>query len=230
MSAAVRTAFDVAFWFADTALNDNEYLQPQKLHRLLFLAQGYYAVVAEGRALMPAFFVADEMGPVEPNLFAAFSKGRPDVDVELFLPDDVEMFLTSIWRRFGHHAADKLTRMTKETLAYKQAFKKGPRSEITLEAMRLSMARAEQTPGVAQVVKPKVLRTQDGRPVQVKAWQPKVASPEDVVVKAEQANEAEELLAMLGLAKPKPRQAHPKAAAPPAKAWAPKAIRKPRGE
>ena len=34
MPADVSNAFDVAFWFADTALNENEYLQPQKLQRL----------------------------------------------------------------------------------------------------------------------------------------------------------------------------------------------------
>ena len=37
MPADVTNAFDIAFWFADTALNENEYLQPQKLQRLLFL-------------------------------------------------------------------------------------------------------------------------------------------------------------------------------------------------
>ena len=39
MPAAVKSAFDVAFWFADTALHDNEYMQPQKLQRLLFLSE-----------------------------------------------------------------------------------------------------------------------------------------------------------------------------------------------
>ena len=42
MQPAVFSTFDVAFWFADTALNNNEYLQPQKLHRLLFLSQAYF--------------------------------------------------------------------------------------------------------------------------------------------------------------------------------------------
>ncbi|GEM_PF-5893832 len=31
MPSDVNNAFDVAFWFADTALNENEYLQQQKL-------------------------------------------------------------------------------------------------------------------------------------------------------------------------------------------------------
>ncbi|MBI1986433.1 MAG: hypothetical protein HYS64_07120 [Rhodospirillales bacterium] len=125
MPADVDNAFDIAFWFADTALNENEYLQPQKLQQLLFIAQAYYCVAYNGRKLMPAVFVADERGPIEP-----------------------------------------------ETTAYKQAFKRGHKAEITLDAMHLSFARAEQTPGVQQVVKPKMLRTQSGKPVTVKAWVP----------------------------------------------------------
>ena len=96
MPADVNNAFDVAFWFADTALNENEYLQPQKLQRLLFLSQSYYAIIQKGRKLMPAVFVADEIGPMEPNIYMAFSRGRPDIDAELFLPHEVEEFLSGI--------------------------------------------------------------------------------------------------------------------------------------
>lgn len=172
MPADVDNAFDVAFWFADTALAENEYLQPQKLQRLMFIAQAYYSVAYNGRRLMPAAFVADEMGPVEPNIYVAFSKGRPEVDAQLFLPYEVETFLDGIWNRFGHHSTERLNTMTKETSAYKQAFKRGNRAKISLDAMRLSFARAEKTPGVAQVIKPKILRTQTGKPVTVKAWVP----------------------------------------------------------
>ena len=105
------STFDVAFWFADTALNNNEYLQPQKLHRLLFLSQAYFSVAYGGRKLMPAVFIAEEGGPVEPKMYKAFSKGRPDVDAELFLPQEVESFLESIWRRFGHHSPEIISRI-----------------------------------------------------------------------------------------------------------------------
>lgn len=172
MPADVDNAFDVAFWFADTALNENEYLQPQKLQRLMFIAQAYYAVAFNGRKLMPAVFVADEMGPIEPNIYIAFSKGRPEVDAKLFLPYEVETFLDGIWRRFGHQSIDRLNKMVKETTAYKQAYKRGPRGEISLDAMHLSFARAEKTPGVEQVVKQKIMRTQSGKSVTVKAWVP----------------------------------------------------------
>lgn len=177
MPADVENAFDIAFWFADTALNENEYLQPQKLQRLLFLSQSYYAVAYDGRTLMPAVFVADDRGPLEPNLFMAFSKGRPDVDAELFLPHEVEGFLQAIWRRFGHFSVERLDRLCNETSAYRQARKRGHRAEIPLDAMRLSFARAESTPGVDRVVKPKTLVTQAGKPVQVRSWSPDTASP-----------------------------------------------------
>lgn len=172
MPSAVETAFDVAFWFSDTALNDNEYLQPQKLHRLLYLAQAYFAVAYDGRELMPATFIADDMGPIEPNMFAAFSKGRPNIEVEMFLPPEITSFLDSIWRRFGHHSAERLSRMTKGTPAYRQAIAKGRKSFITLEAMRRSFSRGEETPGLQRVLKPKVLVSQTGRPVTVTSWTP----------------------------------------------------------
>ncbi|OHC73346.1 MAG: hypothetical protein A3G18_12400 [Rhodospirillales bacterium RIFCSPLOWO2_12_FULL_58_28] len=178
MSSAVESVFDIAFWFVDTALSQNEYLQPQKLHRLLFLSQAYYSVAFGGRALMPAVFIAGDMGPVEPNVYRAFAKGRPDIDADLFLSEEIKSFLESIWRRFGNHTPDRLATLTKDTLAYKQAFKKGPRTEIPLQAMRHSFAVGRETPSVDQVVKPKVMRSQTGASVTVKAWKPKATAAE----------------------------------------------------
>ncbi len=172
MPTDVKSAFDIAFWFSDTALSENEYLQPQKLQRLLFIAQAYYCVAYPKRKLMPAVFVADEMGPVEPNVFLAFSKGRPDLDVEIFLPHDVDTFLVSIWRRFGSYTMERLDDVTNETLAYKQARLRGDRSEITLDAMQISFSRGETSPVVESVLRPKVMRTQSGKQVIVKAWTP----------------------------------------------------------
>jgi len=172
MPADVKSAFDVAFWFADTALAENEYMQPQKLQRLLFIAQAYYSVAYPKRKLMPAVFVADEIGPVEPNVYMAFSRGRPELDVELFLPHDVDTFLSSIWRRFGHFPIERLNEVTNETLAYKQARSRADRAEITIEAMRISFSRSETAPSVDQVVTPKVMRTQSGKQVIVKSWNP----------------------------------------------------------
>jgi uncharacterized phage-associated protein len=179
MPSAVDSSFDIAFWFSDTALEQNEYLQPQKLHRLLFLAQAYYAVAFDGQKLMPGVFVAEEIGPIEPNIYRAFTRGRPNIEAELFLSIDVESFLDNIWRRFGNLSAERLNKLCNETLAFKKALKAGKRTEISLDAMMHSFARADGTPAVDQVVKPKILRTQDGKPVKVATWKPLQRSAEE---------------------------------------------------
>lgn len=178
MTFAVNSTFDVAIWFADQALNENEYLQPQKMHRLLYLAQAFYALAHDGAKLMPAVFVADDLGPLEPTVYHAFSRGRPDVDVELFLPADVELFLTSIWRRFGHLKPDQLSKMTMSNTAYSIALRKGGRTEILLETM-VTAFKAEtkkRDSAVAKHFRPtdgqRIMRTQSGDPVKVKSWMP----------------------------------------------------------
>ena len=172
MPAEVNNAFDIALFFADTAKAENEHLQPQKLQGLLFLSQAYFSVAFKGRKLMPAVFVADDRGPLEPNVYAAFSKGRPDIDADLFLSAEVESFLEAIWRRFGHINTDKIITMAKGTSAYKKARSRGHRAEISLNEMRVSFIRAERTPGINQVIRPKLYRTQSGKKVTVQKWVP----------------------------------------------------------
>jgi hypothetical protein len=67
--------------------------------------------------------------------------------------------------------------MSKETMAFKRAKKRGNRAEIDFADMQLSFIRAEKTPGVDQVVKPKIYRTQSGKPVTIKSWTPGAKSP-----------------------------------------------------
>jgi uncharacterized phage-associated protein len=172
MPADLNNAFDVSIFFDDMALKEGIYLQPQKLHRLLFLSQAYYAV-AFNRKLMPAIFIADELGPVEPNVYLAFSKGRPDIDADLFLPFEAQSFLESIWQRFGTYSVERLSKITNETPAYKNARGRGDRAEITLTEMKNSFKKPEQAPSVDQLVKPKIMRTQSGRAVQVESWAPR---------------------------------------------------------
>lgn len=181
MPTAVESTFDVVAWFHDRALDDNEYLQPQKLHRLLYLAQAYYAVAHYGRKLMPATFVADEMGPVEPDVFRAFEASRPYIEPAP-LPDSVSHFLDSIWRRFGAHSADHLSRHLRGHKPYLDALGRGPRAEIPLEDMRAFYGRARDpakaAPGVRNVMRARVMRSQTGKPVAVSQWMPPALSRE----------------------------------------------------
>lgn len=172
MPCAVDSTFDVAFWFLDRALDDKEYLQPQKLHRLLYLAQAYYAIAYNGRKLMPATFVADDLGPLEPTIYRAFELSRPAVDPRP-MPENAEHFLDSIWRRFGPHSVTHLTKTLCNHPPYVEAYAKAPREEITLAAMVKFYGAARQgTPTVQEVMRPRVMRSQDGRPVSVTKWMP----------------------------------------------------------
>lgn len=177
MAFAVKSSLDVVFWFNDRALNDGEYLQPQKLHRLLYLAQAYFSIAYPGRKLMPAVFVADESGPVEPTVFHMFSYGRPHMVDPNKIPDQVEHFLDSIWRRFGASKADQLSEKIARHPPVADAMAKGTGTEIPFAAMvkfySSEAAARRGAPPVEQVLRPRVLRSQGGKPVSVTTWRPK---------------------------------------------------------
>lgn len=172
MGFGAKSVFEVAYWFADKALDSNEYLQPQKLQYLLYLSQGYFAVVHDGAKLMPGTFVAEDSGPNEPSIHVAFSKGRPTFEVDMFMDTDAQQVVDSIWRRFGHHSADHLAKLCKQTHAYQMAFKRGRGTEIPLATIQKTFERATDSPSVDQVVRPRWARSATGKPVAVKAWNP----------------------------------------------------------
>lgn len=177
--------FDVASWLMDRAMEDGEYLQPQKLHRIMYLAQAYYAAATGGQKLMPAVFVTSTFGPIEPCTFRAFENGRPDVQLRP-IPESQKHFLDSVWRRFGSHTVDYLNRMIADHSPYLEAQMQGQRGEISIESMvtfygRRRPADEPETlgigrrtpPAVEQVLRPRVMRSHKGKPVNVHPWMPK---------------------------------------------------------
>jgi len=175
MPAAVDSVFDVAFWFTDQALNENEYLQPLKLQSLLYLSQSYYGVAYNGTKLVPAIFIAEEAGPIEPSVRQAWTRGRPVFDENKVVDPDVSIFLESIWRRFGHHSGEYLSKLCRRTPAYQAASIRGVRSEISLNQMIEDVNLGDDLPELKQVVRPKLVRSSStGRAVEVKAWSPPV--------------------------------------------------------
>ena len=187
-SPAAPSSFDIAYWFIDRALDDNEYLQPQKLHRLMYLAQAYFAVAYQGRMLMPAVFVADPFGPIEPNVFRACALQRPPIEARA-LPQIITHFLDGVWRRFGHHSAEFLSRQVNGHPPYGAALAVGAGSEITLDAMVAFYGKKQPPmsdeaaggpaapPPVDQVLRPRLMRSQDGSPVSVRKWMPPAKTP-----------------------------------------------------
>jgi uncharacterized phage-associated protein len=175
---ALRAAFDAAAWFLDRARADDAHLPLQKLQRLLFIAQAAYAgSPGEGRAadalLMPALFVADELGPIEPNLQRLLSDGRPD-DLPVEKPSGpVAAFLEDVWRRFGHMPADRLNALVAKNAAYAAALAAGRGTAIAPTAFAGAFA---PTPAkIAEDVR--MLRSQSGAPVAVRAWTPGKTAP-----------------------------------------------------
>lgn len=184
MPIAVKSCLDVVFWISDQALNDREYIQPQKLHRLLYLSQAYFAVAYHGRKLMPATFVTDPFGPVEPTVFHTLAYGRPLMIEGNPLSEQVSHFLDGIWRRFGQYSPDQLTKKVAEHTPVALAMAKGVNEEIpfaemvayyTEEAAARSAKSSGKVDHVDQVVKPRVMRSQTGKPVTVATWKPKPA-------------------------------------------------------
>lgn len=131
-ASAVSSTVDVAIWFSEKARQDDDYLQPQKLQRLLYLAQGIYAAKNFGRKLMPATFVADETGPIEPNIFRLFEEG-PLKSKPKNLAPEVENFLYEVWRRYSHHSTDYINQQIQHHDTYVRAIKNGVFEEITFD-------------------------------------------------------------------------------------------------
>jgi len=180
---AVPSSFEIACWFLDRAIEDSEYLQPQKLHRLMYLAQAYYGVLQHGAKLMPGTFVAADEGPIEPTIFRAFTRGRPILDLAPI--DEVPRhILDSVWRQFGAHSVDYLNKLIRRHPPYADALSAAPNSEISFEAMvefygtqglgrKPGAAAAVDAPSATKVLRPKVMRDHSGKPVTTTRWMPK---------------------------------------------------------
>lgn len=161
--SAVSSVIDVALWFMDRARREDAYLQPQKLQRLLYIAQGSFAALHHGRKLMPAVFVAGETGPQDANVLRVFEFGRPDILGTAEVRPEIARFLDEIWRRYGHHGSDYLNDQLKTHPAFASALKKGAGTEIPFQAIYKHFIR----PDGKRVEK---VRTADGRTLQ--KWQP----------------------------------------------------------
>lgn len=131
---AARSTLDIALWFQARSDSASERLSPRKLHFLLYLAQALYAGENEGRKLMPGTFLAGEVGPVEPNIYALFEEGAPKRQPGA-LSVVVEEFLHEVWGRFGRESAKEIERFVHRDGVWEAAKKLGQNAEIPIELM-----------------------------------------------------------------------------------------------
>lgn len=174
---AARTALDIAIWFLDRARADDCHLPFQKLHRLLYLAQSHFAAQAGGM-LMPAVFLAEDTGPVEPNVQRLLVDGRPDEIIVEAPIGTVRDFLESVWARYAHMPTERLN----ELVAKNRAFMDTARGYVIDPA---AMAAAVTAPRVRPARPARLLRSQSGAAVAVRAWLPSpLTDPGQAVTKA----------------------------------------------
>lgn len=176
MTTPIASSFDAAFWFIDRAVEEGGYIQPQKLQRLLYLAQAYYAAAFDGESLMPAVFVADRLGPVEPGCYRLFESAIPQFERKP-LKRNAAQFLDAVWRRFAHHSTEHLNRLIARHDPYEKALNKGVGTIIPLEDMVLFYGKKDVAdkagiPSADQITPPVFARTQTGAAVQVQKWRP----------------------------------------------------------
>jgi uncharacterized phage-associated protein len=159
---AVPASLDVALWFLDKARAADSHLPAQKIQDLLYLACAEYEHAHDGRALMPAAFVANDIAVCEPNIYRLFEEGRPSARTEP-VPPAVESHLNAIWERFGHVPVQHLNSIVRRFMA-------GDLDPATVPSTPAKAAppRAAES-GLA---KQQALKTQHGRQVTVSAWRP----------------------------------------------------------
>jgi len=164
---AARTTLDIAIWLLDRARADDCHLPFQKLQRLLYVAQSLFAAQTGGM-LMPAVFLAEENGPIEPNIQRSLGGGRPR-DVIIEAPSrQVRDFLETIWQRFGSMPAERLNGYVAKNAAYAAAREAGQGSVIDLVAMADAVHAT-----VLQPAEPvRMLRSQSGSVVAARPWMP----------------------------------------------------------
>ncbi len=162
----VQSTLDVALWLFDQSRRDDIHMPAQKLQRLLWLAQAIYAAEYHGRMLMPATFVADQTGPMEPTVFHIFEDSRPPIAAGKLVPE-AENFLRRIWRKYGHHSPDYLNRMLQNNEVYRRHYRKEPGTVIPFEAIKRHFTQKPDPDGM--------VKTQDGRVL--KKWVPGAKPP-----------------------------------------------------
>lgn len=136
--SATNSAIEVAYWFISRAEDEGLFLEDEKLHHLLFLAQVHFALANNMELLMPSLFVCGENGFSEPNLAVMFAQGRPYMPPKK-LSDKVSDFLGKVWKRYAPLSAKELNLMIKSNPAYQNCYISGaktlPRSRPLLKIL-----------------------------------------------------------------------------------------------
>lgn len=175
MSApAINSVLEGADWFFRRAEQDGQYLENDKLHHLLFLAQVHYALANNMNFLIPGLFVCDNQGFSEPNLARILSFGLPLMAAPQF-SEQINAFLELIWKKYGAMSVPDLARFIKNSDSYADSYQSGKKNLVSLEEMADKFKTSLNPRSLSRAgtsSKRKILISQNG-PVMVSAWQPR---------------------------------------------------------
>ena len=172
--SAISSSLDAANWFFRRADKDDSYLENDKLHQLLFLAQVHFALNNNMEYLIPALFICDERGFTEPNLAKILNYGMPLMEAPAFA-EKINSFLELIWKKYSSMSNRELSEFIKSSDAYIDNYQTGKKNIVALESMAQNFKsslnpRSFSKAGTSN--SRKILISQNG-PVMVSAWQPR---------------------------------------------------------
>lgn len=168
---AAESVLDIADWFFKKAETAGIYLEEDKLHPLVFLAQTHYALKYKMRYLVPGLFICDDNGFHEPNLKKILKFGLPLMG-KTTLSEQVCAFLELVWQKYGHKNSFELISIVRSSPAYRKHHAKGRAVLVSLEEMSADFG---STPPPADKQSQRILVSQNG-PVMVSKWQPRKLS------------------------------------------------------
>ncbi|WP_169569277.1 hypothetical protein [Sneathiella limimaris] len=134
MRPAIRSTFDVVSWLQSQAEQTEIDLSPSVLMKLLYLSQAVFAAENKKAKLIPATFLATDVGPIEPDLFIALEQGIA-VDGAVDPSPAVEEVLGGVWESYSGMTDEMLSDILNNDVAIKTARQKGRNSEILIEDM-----------------------------------------------------------------------------------------------
>ena len=167
-SPAVRSTFDVVLWLLARGASAEVRLSAQKLQRLLYLAQAHYAAANEGCKLMPATFLASELGPLEPSVFHVFDGPLPKLKASP-LKSEIMVFLDGLWARYGGQTADELLALVRRDLAFRECLDEDE-ANVEIEVAALADAYRLNPPLVEPPPDDREFWTMDGK--KAEKWVP----------------------------------------------------------
>ena len=171
---AISSSLEAANWFFRRADKDDHYLENDKLHQLLFLAQVHFALNNNMEYLIPSLFVCDERGFFEPNLAKILNYGMPLMEAPTFA-EKINSFLELIWQKYSPMNCQELADFIKNSDSYLDNYQTGKKNIVALEDMAQKFKSSLNPRSFSKAGASgnrKILISQNG-PVMVSAWQPR---------------------------------------------------------